>query len=101
MTHAIDRIRRIRAPSSNPPDHVQDLFPPPRPATDMSTRNSPTGIAPISTSIFAKAKTSAEAAMFDRISLTVLLAPEAASTPIDPTMKYCNVLFVSPDPFTR
>lgn len=39
--------------------------------------------------------------MFERMSLTVLLAPEAARTPIVPTMKYDKVLCVSPDPFTR
>ena len=48
----------------------------------------PSGIALISTSTFAKAKTSALAAILLKISLTVDLAPEAASKPMDPTMKY-------------
>jgi len=59
-------------------------------------RDSPSGIDFISTSILAKANTSADAAMLLRISATVLLAPLAASTPSDPTMKYDKVLLVSP-----
>jgi hypothetical protein len=48
----------------------------------------PSGIALISTSTFAKAKTSALAAILLKISLTVDFAPEAASKPMDPTIKY-------------
>ena len=48
----------------------------------------PSGMALISTSTFAKAKTSALAAMLLKMSLTVDLAPVAAKRPMDPTMKY-------------
>jgi hypothetical protein len=57
--------------------------------------DSPSGIEPISTSIFASAKTSAEAAMLLRISATVDFAPDAARTPSEPTMKYERVRFES------
>ena len=57
---------------------------------------------PISTSIFAKAKTSAEADKLERMSLTALLAPEAVRTPKVPTMKYDMVLVrPSPVPLSR
>ena len=54
-------------------------------------------MAPISTSILAKANTSAEAAMLERMSDTVDFAPLAASTPREPTIKYDKVRLVSGD----
>ena len=50
-------------------------------------------MAPISTSILAKANTSALADIPLRRSVTVDFAPLAASTPREPTMKYDSVLF--------
>lgn len=47
----------------------------------------PSGIDPMSTSTLARARTSAEADMLARKSVTVDLAPAAVMSPIDPTMK--------------
>lgn len=54
---------------------------------DPRTNNSPKGMLAMSTSTLAKAKTSAEAAMEERKPVTVDLAREAETTPIEPTRK--------------